>query len=302
MKHNLYWNIYRGLERELLEIADVIHIDDEQLYVYSTKIAELLIRTSVEIESIAKELYFGENSTKKQDGSELYFDTDCLGFLESRWLLSKKVVVVSNPSFYIEKEENLILTPLYKADKRGSSSSDWKKAYQAVKHDRANSLKKANLKNFIRALSALFLLNIYYKDTTTALGSDINSFDPSLGSQIFSIHIHRFNSINSAGTWDKDDTFDHSVYLIKATDKTYNQLVESLKAINDDYWNKAINQVINEISNNTVSNAMSKEQLTSRFQEAYKEAKRVPNYDLYDKNAEIARSLQYEAVLNKQQY
>lgn len=302
MMHNLYWNVYRGLERELLELANVIHIDDDQLEVYSTKIAELLIRTCVEIEAIAKEIYFREGGTKKEDGSNLYFDTDCLGLLESRWLLSKKIVAVSNPALYLTKEENLMLKPLYKADKRGSSSSDWKKAYQAVKHDRSNSLKKGNLKNFIRALSALFLLNIYYKDTKVSLESNIDSFDTGLGSQVFSVLVHRFSPVDSSGIWRKADFYDNSVYLVKATDQTGDKLVKSLKAINDDYWNRALKQVQNELSSNITSNLQSEEQIRLRLQEAYTKAKNSPNHELYAKHVEVAKLLQYEAVLNKQQY
>lgn len=52
MGNNLYWNVYKSLERELLSLAEIIHIDDSQLDVYSMKIADLLIRTTVEIESI----------------------------------------------------------------------------------------------------------------------------------------------------------------------------------------------------------------------------------------------------------
>ena len=58
MSHNLYWAIYQNLEEGLIELSNNIHIDDEQLNVYSMKIAEMLIRISVEVESIAKELYF----------------------------------------------------------------------------------------------------------------------------------------------------------------------------------------------------------------------------------------------------
>lgn len=54
MGNNLYWNVYKSLERELLSLAEIIHIDDSQLDVYSMKIADLLIRTTVEIESISR--------------------------------------------------------------------------------------------------------------------------------------------------------------------------------------------------------------------------------------------------------
>lgn len=85
MGNNLYWNVYKSLERELLSLAEIIHIDDSQLDVYSMKIADLLIRTTVEIESISKELYFREGGTKPDD-KDLYFDTDCLALLESKKL------------------------------------------------------------------------------------------------------------------------------------------------------------------------------------------------------------------------
>ena len=53
------------------------------------KIADLLVRTIVEIESISKALYY-ENGGIKADDKELYFDTDCLKLLEGKWLISKK--------------------------------------------------------------------------------------------------------------------------------------------------------------------------------------------------------------------
>lgn len=182
MNNNLYWNVYKSLERELLALAEIIHIDDGQLDVYSMKIADLLIRTSVEIESISKELYFREGGTKPDD-KDLYFDTDCLALLESKWSLSKKVVMISSPIFYLKEDDNIYLTPLHKAYKRGSSSSDWQKAYQAVKHNRAKSINKGNIKHFIRSLAALYILNVFYNDYVYYLGKDSKgiSFDANLG-------------------------------------------------------------------------------------------------------------------------
>jgi hypothetical protein len=54
---NLYWVIYKNLEREVLHLGDLIHFDDKQLSVYSIRISDLLIRCAVEIEAISKELY-----------------------------------------------------------------------------------------------------------------------------------------------------------------------------------------------------------------------------------------------------
>ena len=83
MKNNLYWNVYKSLERELLALAEIIHIDDKQLDVYSMKIADLLIRTSVEIESISKELYFREGGTKPDD-------KDLLGFVRVKMVFEQQ--------------------------------------------------------------------------------------------------------------------------------------------------------------------------------------------------------------------
>jgi hypothetical protein len=143
MELNHYWTVYRNLEEEFLELSRSIHIDDNQLNVYSIKICELVIRTVVEVESLSKHLYFTKGGDKK-DNNQLFFDTDCIDYLESLWKLSKKKVLVSSPHLYLEEESNTVLTPLKKANKRGSSSSDWLRAYQAIKHNRAANLKKGS--------------------------------------------------------------------------------------------------------------------------------------------------------------
>ena len=53
---NLYWPIYKKIEKEIVELSNHIHFDDNQLSVYSVKIVELLIRCVVEIEAISKDL------------------------------------------------------------------------------------------------------------------------------------------------------------------------------------------------------------------------------------------------------
>lgn len=234
MSNNLYWNVYKSLERELLTLAEIIHIDDVQLDVYSMKIADLLIRTSVEIESISKELYFREGGTKPDDKG-LYFDTDCLALLESKWSLSKKVVMISSPIFYLKEDDNIYLTPLHKAHKRVTSSSDWQRAYQAVKHNRAKSLNKGSLKHFIRSLAALYMLNIYYQNQSFKQGSNSNGnmFDASVGSSVFSVQIHPFPGIDASGGYSKNVNFEKCIYIIQATDETKEQARKVLEDLNN---------------------------------------------------------------------
>ncbi len=179
---NLYWSVYKNLEKELLELAEIIHIDDKQLNVYSVKIAMLLVRTCVEIEAISKELYKANGGEKELD--KAFFDSDCIDFLEKKWSITQKEIHIASPYLYLEKEENKILTPLKNANKKGKS--DWKNSYQAVKHSRADNLTRGNLKHFIRALGALYILNIYYKGNNELKKNDRDDI-LTLGSDIFSV-------------------------------------------------------------------------------------------------------------------
>lgn len=194
---NLFWPVYKNLEKELLLLAENIHIDDKQLNVYSVKIAELLIRTAVEIEAISKELYFQNGGTGKKD--EIYFDTDCIQHLENKWSITKKEIIVASPYLYFEKDKNKILAPLKKVNIRGKG--DWKKAYQAVKHDRANSLAKGNLKSFIDALGSLYILNIYYKGDED-LKNIQDRKDLNLGSDIFAPSLTFFSFFMGMGKYE----------------------------------------------------------------------------------------------------
>lgn len=179
-KANMFWQTYLNLENETLEVAKYIYItdtttkldnrsktvknieDERQLLTYSSYIADLLVRCCVEIEAISKEMYYDNGGAKARGSIDLYFDTDCIALLNQKWNLSNKVVMIVASNFNLLKDENRNLTPLNNADKR--SKTIWAKAYQAVKHDRYNSLYLGNIKALINAMAALYLLNIYYRD------------------------------------------------------------------------------------------------------------------------------------------
>lgn len=194
MTFNNYWPVYKNLEEETVELTKYIQFTDDQLTVYSMHIADLLVRCAMEIESLSKELYwknggikvYNDNGTERQ----LYFDTDCLEYLNNIWNLSEKYVLVSSSRLNFEKKEHKILKPMYNAHKR--SGAKWNKAYQAVKHDRKKCLKYGNIKHLLSAMAALFMLNIYYSDQTFDYGTISNPnkmFDNRLGSDLFAASI-----------------------------------------------------------------------------------------------------------------
>jgi hypothetical protein len=180
---NLYWSVYRNLEKEIMQLANEIHFDDSQIKVYSIKIADLIFRCSAEIESISKDIY--RNETKKEPKNA----GECIDYFETNWLLNKKQVMIAATNFYFQKEFIPSFAPL---DYIVKSESDYYSAYNAIKHDRVRNIKKANVNILIRAMAALYLLNIYYRDNKFTIKSEWDiplDFDNSLGSDIFSIKI-----------------------------------------------------------------------------------------------------------------
>lgn len=237
--HNLYWPVYKNLEHEFLDLANYIHISDDQTKIYSMHIADLIVRCAIEIEAIAKELYIslGGNISPTDasgDSRDLYFDTDCLDLLEQKWHISKKEITVSAINVYLVEDKNRILVPLYKANKRGTSGSKWKQAYQAIKHDRKNSLKKATVENLIYTMGALYILNLYYRDERTDIGRTYLSdhdFDNRAGSEVFSTHCFRATSIAMSYYVDDScirtllgDDLEKAIFIIKYDDKSFEEL------------------------------------------------------------------------------
>ena len=234
-KLNLFWPVYKSLEKEVLKLADYIHFSDDQTKVYSMHIANLIIRCSIEIEAISKELYIsleGNQFPTNSNGEkrDLYFDTDCINLLVEKWNIDKKRVIVSAPTFYFVNENNKILTPLKKANRRGSSGSKWKRAYQAVKHDRKDSLNMATVENLLNAMGALYILNLYYKDECIKI-EESSKFDMSLGSDIFSIFTYKILNITESCYMDDTSAWateggdlNESAYIIKYTDESFRRI------------------------------------------------------------------------------
>ncbi len=232
---NLYWAVYKNLENEVIKLADNIHFDDTQIKTYSIHISDLLIRTAVEIEAISRELYKenGGNMNLVDDYGnprKPYFDSDCLQYLDLNWHITKKVVNVVASNFYFEKEENRILKPLKDCNKQ--KQGRWKKAYQAVKHDRTGSLTAGNIGNLIKAMAALYVLNLYKKEDKPEELDGGGAFDMSRGSDLFSVKAFVATSLNMSVHMDdysiiipaeckRQESVDESVYIDKYTEESF---------------------------------------------------------------------------------
>lgn len=173
------------------------------------------MRCASEIESLSKELYYENGGIKK---GKIHFDHIALKHLEKKWILSRKVVVISSLNSFLTQK---ILKPFeldfQKDDK--SFTYSWNHTYQAIKHDRVNNLKEGSIINLFKISAALFILNIYYKNQKYNLGNDSHgdSFPINLGSTIFSIKIH---DGGNGEDFQKKPDFDECIYTSKATDET----------------------------------------------------------------------------------
>ena len=251
-KSDIFWQTYLNLEKDAMEVSKYIFFTDEilvnrngtlvtqscntQLNTFSPHIADLLVRCCVQIEAISKELYFDNDGTKARGDSSILFDEDCLKLIDIKWKTHNKVVMIASPSFNLTKDENRIFKPLKEAHKR--QGTYWEKAYQAVKHDRYSCLQHGNVKAFIQALAALYLLNIYYRnDSWVTKYQDISKLDYSMGSAIFTVKPPVADQLWYGNT----PTDSESPFVVQYQDADYKR-IESLQkkenqAIND-YWVK----------------------------------------------------------------
>lgn len=249
-KSDIFWQTYLNLEKEAMEVSKYIFFTDEvlvngkggivaqscntQLETFSPHIADLLVRCCVQIEAVSKELYFDNGGTKARGDSSILFDEDCLKLIDIKWQTHNKTVMVVAPFFNFVKDENRILKPLKEAHKR--QGTYWEKAYQAVKHDRYSSLHKGNVKAFIHALAALYLLNLYYRnDSWVTKYQDISKLDYSMGSAIFTVKPPVANQL-----WHGNSpTITESPYVVSYQDADYQRIEEMQRkeeqALND-YW------------------------------------------------------------------
>lgn len=308
--NQFFWNAYKRLEKEVLSLSEYIHFSDDQLLVYSPRISDLLVRTAIEFESLAKELYYANGGVKPVD-RDLYFDTDCMGLLESKWLLSKKTIFINTPYFYFCDPANTTLTPLYNTFKRRKSASKWQRAYHAVKHDRIHNLKKGNVFNLINALGALYILNIYYRDAKFDNVSDNNAsnIDWGLGSEVFSVKVS-FESSGASNSqiYVKKADYDECIYLVKHTDKTAQAFIDVMTGVNKQINDQTINDVTQSLNAKIKAGSIATDadSLKAETQALYEEKNPIAMRRVIEKEKfsihNAIQGLRYEAVLNKQQF
>ena len=298
---NIYWPVYKNIESELNRLTFDIHIDDNQLNVYSSKITDLILRAAIEIESISKDLYLTNGGTKSDN---IKYDEVAIKHLNKIWKLDKKVVILSSLNCF---QTNRILKPFIKSEQRTGGNRltfSWNNAYQNLKHDRSNSLKFGSIKYLFDIMSALYILNIYYKGLAYNLEKDNKAinFQLNQGSNIFSIKLHKFTSYNHPKeSYGIKSDFDEYIYLVKHRDESRNSLNQANKKLGEIILEDFLKhpKTIKYLDENKTINILKDYSLT-----LIPEIIGSEDYDNILRNnlhiySDASKNVEYEAVLNK---
>ena len=290
---NIYWPVFKNIESEINELMFDIHFDDDQLNVYSSKISDLILRASTEIESISKELYYVNGGEEKKN---LKYDYDCLKYLNDLWKLEEKQVILSSYNSFFS---NRIIQP-FKKDVESTFNKEltygWNNAYQNLKHDRSKSLKFGSVNNLLKAVSALYVLNIYKKEEKFELGKNRwgLTFDNSLGSSLFSVKLHFNKKSYSVHEYLKNSEFDECIYLSQSTKESTNKIHSYFQHMNG-YYAQNIKKKLKE----SQSPLGFIESLKQRMDE---ESIRYAASQMSKIYPDGLPDLEFEAVLNKNQF
>lgn len=138
-------------------MTDYIHFSENNLDVYSVKLANFILRANVECESLLKELYkktkhFNSLSEAKQSKA---LENSTYREVNAVYKLDKKKIYIASEIFYFQEKYSEPFIPfVYKKNKK-----DPIQIYNAIKHDKVNNLEKADLETAINMLGTLFILN-----------------------------------------------------------------------------------------------------------------------------------------------
>lgn len=148
----VYWKQYLLLERDLIQTDDYVSIDKDNYNTFSNQYTKLLLTVCSEMDSIA-EILCGMSQKKIPFGIKNKLDV-----LFEEYPNLKNYRVNTKYPYDIKN-----IAPMVKFS---DSLSDWWQAYNDIKHRRMcrneagrYNYTKANLKNVLFAMAALFILN-----------------------------------------------------------------------------------------------------------------------------------------------
>lgn len=261
-----YWQIYLQLEKELKEIMYTISFDEKQKNVYSPRIAELIVRIGMQIESVAQQIYDRE---KPSHGKVNY--RTALNYFNKKWnMLEKGIAVVTgnikstgkrpylkpfkgevykesyskSELFYSDKDTPTVFKADVPLDRRAKAYR-WENAYNNLKHNFYESIERyGTVQNLLTIASALYILNIYWSPNSFVLGVGLSgsgriddSYNKSSIFDVFRLEcvIRDESFVPVFPPWDQNLKFDWFSFLdIHNVESIKNEINEDYELIVDD--------------------------------------------------------------------
>jgi len=173
----LMWSVYNDMERTFMEFLDYVPLAKDHNKVYSHKLLRLMLEIGGYVDTAFKEisLYPKFDGDAKCEtirkmaakGKTVKISLFREAF-EPIYHLSRRTILMKSPRHFASPPLAIDLFNPFSEFGKGKAPNWWK-AYNKVKHNWLKNLKKANVKNTLRALGGAFLLNVVHEPSLLEL-------------------------------------------------------------------------------------------------------------------------------------
>jgi hypothetical protein len=149
-------------------------------------------------------------------------------------------------------------------------------------------------------LAALFVLNVYHKNTNYLLGKNANDFDERLNSDVFAVKYSLCTGFNRDTNSSLNSKMDDCIYIVKGTDKTRVEYEQAIRKLMDNSLTETSNQFNLYLSSLSTEerNSLTEDDIAQKYKEIQNKCFKKIGPDIYT----ATNKLYYEAVLNRSQF
>ena len=147
-----YWNYYLALESDVARLSRYVEFTNDNFNTYSMELVKIFLSAGSEVDVIAKKLCRAVKRDSKAKNIDHY----------------RRVLATRFPTFSAMQVKipryGLVLTPWI--NWKDKKNPDWWREHNAVKHQRHDSYKLANLHNVLNSMAGLLVLIYFYNNKT----------------------------------------------------------------------------------------------------------------------------------------
>lgn len=168
-----YWNYYISIENDLIGIERYVTFDKRNFSTFSIEFIKLYQNICSEIDAVCKLITIGNDMSEYKK----FLLTD--SFYSKIKNESVKIILLTNSDIFLKPFSEL----------NEQAGLEWWGNYNSIKHNRVknDNFIKANLKNVLNALAALYILELYFYQHNFYKNNDDYSV-PNKKSKLFCIN------------------------------------------------------------------------------------------------------------------